>query len=483
MIVQFGGNMARDEVTLARSSITAATPKSAPDETAPSRIRPGDHVRLSPNQGLTLGSVLTILALLGVFIAGGLEQLVYGLFAALFCLSAAIRLAALLTPRRRHNAPALRPEDLPYYSLIVPLYREADLAREVIAHLDRLDYPRDRLQALIVLEADDHATQAAFSALTPPPFIQVLIVPPGEPRTKPRACNAALDHAKGDLIVIYDAEDAPDPGQLREAAALFAASGPRLACLQAPLRVETPHGAAFIPEQFRLEYAALFEVLLPAFARWGLPFPLGGTSNHFRAGPLRSIGGWDPYNVTEDADIGFRLAAAGYRLGVIERPTLETAPASLKQWGPQRARWIKGHLQTLTVHSRTLPKARPRTTLALLMTLAVPVSASNLHAPAMLIAAASAATDWARDGVLSIPILHLTIYTACWSVSALAGAVGVMRSGGAPRSLHLLGMAAYWMMWAFASPRAVWQFFFAPHHWDKTSHAPRSGPRTGRAAP
>jgi len=122
---------------------------------------------------------------------------------------------------------------------------------------------------------------------------------------------------------------------------------------------------------------------------------------------------------------------------------------------------------------------RPRAALALMLTLAAPVAASNLHGPAMLIAVISVANDWTRDGVLSIPGLHLVIYAACWMVSAITGAVGVIRSGGAPRALHLLGMVGYWMMWMFASPRALWQFFFAPHRWDKTSHTPR----TGRAAP
>ena len=135
-------------------------------------------------------------------------------------------------------------------------------------------------KVLIVLETDDHETQAAFAALDLPVGFQVLIAPPGTPQTKPRACNIALERAQGDLVVIYDAEDAPHPTQLREAAARFAADDGRLACLQAPLRIEPD--PRFLPDQFALEYAVLFEVFLPALARWRLPFPLGGTSNHFR---------------------------------------------------------------------------------------------------------------------------------------------------------------------------------------------------------
>jgi hypothetical protein len=158
-----------------------------------------------------VGLLTVSLVLFGALNPGRLVQGVYWTFVVIFAVSAAIRLAAVLTPRRRHVAAALADDALPHYSLIVPLYREAEVAGELVANLDRLDYPRDRLQALIVLEVDDHATQAAFHALDLPAFIQVLVVPPGEPRTKPRACNAALERARGELIVIYDAEDAPDP--------------------------------------------------------------------------------------------------------------------------------------------------------------------------------------------------------------------------------------------------------------------------------
>jgi cellulose synthase/poly-beta-1,6-N-acetylglucosamine synthase-like glycosyltransferase len=396
-------------------------------------------------------------------------------FIGIFLASALIRLAAILTPRRLNDILPLGDDALPSYTIIAPLYREAEVAAELVANLNRLDYPRDRLQVLIALEADDLATQAAFAGLVLPDHLQVLVVADGHPKTKPRACNLALAQATGAHVVIYDAEDAPHPGQLREAAARFAAGPPDLACLQAPLRIETPVYLAFIAEQFRLEYAALFEVLLPAFARWGLPFPLGGTSNHFKIAALRAVGGWDPYNVTEDADIGFRLAAAGYSLDTATLPTLETAPTRLGQWGPQRARWIKGHLQTLVCHGRLGPRLGLRTFIALLVTLAVPVAASNLHAPAMLIALLAMLEDWHGDGILSIPIAHLVFYAGCWAICAIGGALGVLRSGGKPRFLHLFGLVPYWLMWILASPRALWQFFFAPHHWDKTQHAPRAG--------
>ncbi|MBU4434475.1 MAG: glycosyltransferase [Alphaproteobacteria bacterium] len=471
--------MAREQRGAAPENVAAAAIFEDEPRLSDAEPRRGQHVSLGARQRLVACAAALLALILGVLDPQDLFAGVYWSFFVVFLGGALIRLAAMFTPRIAKGATPLPDEALPPYTLIVPLYREAEVAAELVAHLDRLDYPRDRLQALIVLEADDLATRSAFRALDLPAFIQVLVVPPGVPRTKPRACNEALTWAKGDLVVIYDAEDAPDPLQLREAAARFAAEDSSLACLQAPLRIETPHHPAFIPHQFQLEYAALFEVLLPAYAQWGLPFPLGGTSNHFKAAPLRAVGGWDAYNVTEDADIGFRLARAGYRLGTIDRPTLETAPTSLAQWGPQRARWIKGHLQTLTVHTRLGAQRAPRALLALIVTLALPIASSNLHAPAMILAAIGLILDQMADGRSSIAISDLVLYAVGWGASAACGALGLRRSGGAPRALHLLGLAGYWTLWIIASPRAVWQFFFAPHHWDKTVHAPR----TGRRAP
>ncbi|MCY1647186.1 glycosyltransferase [Caulobacter sp. SL161] len=437
--------------------------------------RDGAHRSLSQPQAVAV-AIAGLLAALGVALAP-METMVatHHLFFFIFLLGGLTRLAAAMTPLPRHHSPALAEADLPSYTLITPLYREAEVLPELVASLAAIDYPRDRLQALIVLEADDEVTRAAARALDLPSFIQVLVVPPGTPRTKPRACNYALERARGDLVVIYDAEDMPDPGQLREAAARFAASDARLACLQAPLRIEDPGFSLFLPSQFRLEYAAHFEVLLPALARWGLPFPLGGTSNHFKIAPLREIGAWDPYNVTEDADVGFRLAAAGYRLDVIHRPTWETAPTTRAQWFPQRARWIKGHMQTLAVHARGPVPRQPRNAIALILTLAQSVASSHLHGPVMGVAIALALVDFLPDAAFQIPPHDLVLYFAGWGAAAIAGARGVMRAGGRPKALHLLGMPAYWLCQSVAAVKALHQFVTAPHHWDKTLHTPRSG--------
>ncbi|WP_246263277.1 glycosyltransferase [Caulobacter soli] len=399
-----------------------------------------------------------------------------------------VKLAAAFTPRASPLAPPLPDEALPAYTIIVPLYREAAVAAELIANLARLDYPRDRLQVLIVLEARDHETQAAFGALDLPAGFQVLIAPPGSPRTKPRACNIALERAHGELVVIYDAEDAPHPGQLREAAARFAQADAGLACLQAPLRIEPD--PRFLPDQFALEYAVLFDVFLPALARWGLPFPLGGTSNHFRACHLRAVSGWDAYNVTEDADIGFRLAAQGHRLGVLTLPTFETAPTALTVWRRQRARWIKGHLQTLAVHARGRAARTPSGVVALVLTLALPVASSHLHGPMfawLLLQWVGSLLDLFPD----VPAMDWMLMFFGWSCAAIAGAQAQRRAGQRERILPLLGAIVYWPLQSLAAIEALRQFVVAPFHWDKTPHTPRAAnpllprllARTGRALP
>lgn len=468
--------MAREEGRLDLTSRPMGGPASTEQPAATPVERDGAHQTLSRGQAACV-ALAGLLAAIGLALDPAVAMTaIHHLFFGVFLLGGFTRLAAACTPLSSVPPAPLTEEDLPPYTIIAPLYREAEVVAELVANLAALDYPQERLQVLIVLEADDEVTKAAVRAIALPAFVQVLIAPPGTPKTKPRACNHALSRARGDLVVIYDAEDMPDPGQLREAAARFAVADPRLACLQAPLRIEDPGFSLFLPSQFRLEYAAHFEVLLPALARWGLAFPLGGTSNHFKTDTLRRIGGWDPYNVTEDADVGFRLAAGGYRLGVIDRPTWETAPTTGGQWFPQRARWIKGHMQTLAVHARGPVPRQPRNAVALILTLAQSVASSHLHGPVMAVAIVAATIDYLPDGAFSIPPLDLMLYLLGWGSAAIAGARGVMRAGGRPKSLHLLGMPLYWLAQSVAATKALHQFVTAPHRWDKTRHAPRSGP-------
>lgn len=269
---------------------------------------------------------------------------------AIIVLPTAFRLsiAARSEPESEENLPisnfSRTPDDeLPVYSVIAPLRSEARMVDQLLSAIEALDYPADKLDVIIAVEADCHDTRAAITARKHRIPITVVPVPPSEPRTKPKALSIALPLARGAYTVIYDAEDRPDPNQLRCAVQAFRTAGNDLACVQARLCMDTR--TSWHARYFTAEYAAHFDFFLPRLAASGLPFPLGGSSNHFRTKTLREVGGWDPYNVTEDADLGMRLARFGYRCAVIDSTTYEEAPENIRRWLGQRSRWFKGWMR------------------------------------------------------------------------------------------------------------------------------------------
>ncbi len=302
----------------------------------------------------------------------------------------------------------------------------------------------------------------------------MLVVPPGYgPRTKPAALNVGLVHATGRLVTVYDAEDDPDPLQLREAAARFAADTTgHLAALQAPLRIRVHPDSAtpFLDRQFAVEYASLFEVTLPAMARLGLPFPLGGTSNHFRIEALRAVGGWDAHNVTEDADLGFRLWRAGYRLGSIQRPTYETPPGGLLHWLPQRTRWLKGFMQTWGVHTRSLEGLGWRGVLALIMTLGLSLAAAMVHALSLAWVIATVSIAIAAGLQPGVPLLALGVLLTGTVSAWFNGMVGARRAHTPYNIADMIRAPIYWSLLSLAFYHALWRLVTEPFTWDKTRH-------------
>lgn len=427
----------------------------------------------TPAQWLTVASLAATLIVGAALTPDLLRLLLHDLFFVLFAVTALTRIGAALIPRRIGRAEDLPDGRLPRYTVIAPLYREAAVAPHLVAALEALDYPRDRLQVLIVLERDDEETREAFAGLSLPPHVQVLSAPPGQPRTKPRACNFALETATGDLITIYDAEDRPGRSQLREAAARFAVGSPALACLQAPLRIE--QDARVLPAQFALEYAVLFEVILPALARIGAPFPLGGTSNHFKASALRVVGGWDAWNVTEDADLGFRLAAAGYEMGILTTPTFEAAPDRLSIWLPQRSRWVKGYMQTFGVQSRQSSYWAARSLMSFAVTIGAAILAALLHGPMIAWVGVATVLGVLQDGTPWLSLADGLLLSFGWLCAGLAGVVGLRRAEAPVRARDLLLLPVYWPLHSLAAAHALVQLLSRPFHWDKTPHAPRTG--------
>ncbi|WP_292082835.1 MULTISPECIES: glycosyltransferase family 2 protein [unclassified Brevundimonas] len=389
------------------------------------------------------------------------------------------RLMTLLTrlpSSPQHPAPAIWPR----YTIIAALYDEAAVLPQLVERLGRIDYPEDRLEGFLALEADDSVTIAAALATERPDWLKVLIVPPGSPNTKPRALNFALSVASGDLVTIYDAEDDPDPLQLREAAARFAVEENDLVCLQAPLRIQRrdkrKSASPFLDVQFAAEYAALFEVTLPAMAALGLPFPLGGTSNHFRASALRTLGGWDAWNVTEDADLGFRIWRSGGRMGMLERPTYETPPGALRLWLPQRTRWLKGHLQTLAVHTRSLGGMGWRGWSALGLTLGAGCASAAIHAASFAWIGVVALASIVSGQLPPAPPLGMSVLIAGVATAWLAKLTGARRAGVRYGLREMAASPAYWCLLSLAFVHAAFRLVTEPHRWDKTPHSPDVAP-------
>ncbi len=365
------------------------------------------------------------------------------------------------------------PATWPRYTVLAALHDEADIVGQLVEHLSRLNYPPDRLQGFLVLEAHDHETIVAALAAPRPDWLAVLVTPPGKPQTKPRALNFALTHATGELLTVYDAEDAPDPDQLRESAARFADDrGGRLACLQAPLRIRAPAGGGsrFTDRQFAAEYASLFETTLPGMARLGLPFPLCGTSNHFRVDVLRAVGGWDAWNVTEDADLGFRLWSCGWTLGVMARPTWETPPGGLAHWLPQRTRWLKGHLQTCGVHTRRPWRLGARGALALVMTLGTGLVSAAIHGLTLAWVAAAVLVSAMAGLSPETPVLALCVLVLGTASAWLSCVIGARRAGTPYGAADMIKAPAYWALLSVAFVHAVWRLALDPFAWDKTPH-------------
>ena len=246
---------------------------------------------------------------------------------------------------------AIPESDLPVFTILIPLYKEANIADKIIRSMDSFDYPHYKMDIKLLLEEDDTATIAAVQNCNLTDSYDVIIVPDFKPKTKPRACNFGLKRAKGEICVIYDAEDRPDTDQLKKVAVLFRRLPANIACVQAKLNYYNSM-QNILTRWFTIEYSTTFDLILPGLETLNIPVPLGGTSNHFRTEILKKLGGWDPFNVTEDCDLGIRIYTQGYRTSLIDSTTWEEANSELWNWIRQRSRWVKGFLQTHLTHTR-----------------------------------------------------------------------------------------------------------------------------------
>lgn len=463
---------------------------SSPVKSAGSRIWMWQYVAGALLLGATLGVILTAPDL-----AGSMALLTTAaVFAGVSAFRVLVLAATLWRPAGSHAeaGPALTDGDLPTYSVLVPLYREAAVVPGLIEALAALDYPRAKLDVALILEECDIDTRLAIAGARMPAYMRIIIVPDRQPRTKPKALNVALALSHGTLIAVFDAEDLPAPDQLRKAAATFVAAPGRYACLQCRLTIYNPR-QSWLTRQFALEYATLFQAFLPALVRLGFPLPLSGTSNHFPRAALHQAAAWDPFNVTEDADLGIRIARAGGRIGLLDSATREEAPATFRQWLPQRTRWIKGWMQTYLVHTRE-PRRLLRQ-LGLWRTIGFHAVfagflLSLLAFPIMLVGAGyelsrptpfASAPDSFHRTALWVAATDLAIGVLA---ALLTGLISARRSGLGRLAGHFLSAPIYWLLISAAGYRALAQVFWHPHHlWEKTEHAPRRRLRAPQSSP
>jgi cellulose synthase/poly-beta-1,6-N-acetylglucosamine synthase-like glycosyltransferase len=389
-----------------------------------------------------------------------------------------LRLLGAATPWRGWRAIRLPAHDLPIYTIIVALYDEAIAVPGLIAALRRLDYPREKLQVILALEPDDAATQSALARLELGPPFDILIAPDRGPRTKPKALNAALALARGTFTAVFDAEDRPAPDQLHRALDAFEARGTAIACVQARLTIDNT-ADGWLARLFTAEYAGLFDVLLPGLSERKLPLPLGGSSNHFRTDALRAVDGWYPYNVTEDADLGMRLARFGFGATVIGSTTYEEAPARVRPWIRQRTRWFKGWMQTWLVHMRHPARLARELGVRGFLTFQLVVGGTVLSALvhplfiAMFGYAVATNTLFPAGADLSSAVLAALCggaLTAGYLTSAALGLIGLKRRGLLRHGWVLLLMPVHWLLLSVAAWRALWQLVRDPYRWEKTAH-------------
>ncbi len=407
-----------------------------------------------------------------------------GLFAVQFFYTIPLLWKLAMVIRGKLSAPALtvtapstpyNEHDLPVYTILIAAYKEKAVIGNLIKSIKRLDYPEDKLDIILLLEENDPETLEAAKAEKPPANWRFLVLPDSVPKTKPKALNYGLNFARGEFLTIYDAEDMPEPDQLKKAVKAFRTHPKNYICFQAALNYFNKN-ENFLTKMFTLEYSSWFDCLLPGLFKAGMPIPLGGTSNHFDVAKLKEIGAWDPFNVTEDADLGIRASVRGYKVGVIDSTTYEEANSRLANWIKQRSRWVKGYMQTFLVNSRRPLKSFKLMGLARWFSYNLLIGGTPLNFllnPIMwILFGVSFFLDTSR--LFEVP--DFLLYLAGFNL--IAGniiVIAIVIVGLLPRKHYDLIPYAllcpiYWMLQSIAAYKGLWQLLVKPFYWEKTAH-------------
>lgn len=370
-------------------------------------------------------------------------------------------------------------EDWPTYTIFCPLYKEWAVLPQFITAINNLDYPKNRLQVMLLMEEDDKATIEKAQQYGLPDYFDIVIVPHSFPKTKPKASNYGLTKAEGEYIVIYDAEDIPDPKQLKKAVLAFKKAGPRTICIQAKLNFYNPH-QNILTRVFTAEYSLWFDLVLTGLQSVHAPIPLGGTSNHFKRKDLEKLKGWDAFNVTEDCDLGIRLVKQGYRTAIIDSTTLEEANSSMVNWFWQRTRWIKGYMQTYLVHMRRpqdfINEYREPHFITFQLVVGGKVLSMFIN-PLMWVITISyfALRPILGEFIESFfppAVLYMALFSLVFGnfLYLYYYMVGCVKRGHDELVKYIFLVPLYWLAMSVAAWVAFYRLIVSPHHWSKTKH-------------
>jgi len=399
---------------------------------------------------------------------------------------------------KQEEVDAVDERTLPVYTILVPMYKESEVIPYLLGNIEQLDYPKAKLDVRLLIEEDDTEAQELLGKMKLPPYYTTIVVPHSLPKTKPKACNYGLIRARGEYVVIYDAEDRPDPDQLKKVHLTFLKSPEECACVQAKLNYFNSE-QNLLTRWFTHEYSMWFELLLPGVMQLDIPIPLGGTSNHFKMAILKEINAWDPYNVTEDADLGIRLYKSGYSTAIVDSRTWEEANSRVGNWIRQRSRWIKGYMQTWLVHMRNPVQLYRELGLKgflgfQVMVLSTPLlPLLNPFYWVMLVLWYGWKMHWIPQffpGVIYyLAAVEFLIGNFLFVFSNVAGVYWVIHdlekrkenvfSYGLVK--YALLTPIYWVMMSIAAVKAAWQLVTKPFYWEKTTHglAKHNPPSTG----
>ncbi|OUD10417.1 hypothetical protein BVC71_02625 [Marivivens niveibacter] len=393
------------------------------------------------------------------------------------CVNTALKALTLLgkPPDYLPSAPIKLPEKLPIVTIMLPMYRESEIATRLIDRVSALDYPPELLDVCLLLEEDDHMTRLALKSANLPRFMRAIVVPHGALKTKPRAMNYGLNFARGSIIGIYDAEDAPETDQIKRVVSTFAQCSSRVACLQGRLDFYNAR-TNWMSRCFTMEYATWFRVILPGLERLGLVIPLGGTTLFFRKHILETLGGWDAHNVTEDADLGIRLARAGFETRIVRTTTYEEANCRPWPWVKQRSRWLKGYAITYGVHMRRPSQLLRDLGLRKFLGLQV----QFLGALCQFVTAPLLWSLWLIPFGIWHPVSSVLpdaaitalalIFIGCEAVNIFAAWRGINAADRRWLAVWIPTLQFYFPLASLAAYKGLWELLHSPFYWDKTSH-------------